>query len=355
MSEHIINSSESEGLFNEFIQDELENLLDHILSEGELERLGDHGSDVIIEIDDIVPPRFIFDDESGGSAGDRGREPGKDKERLRFLLPFQTLMKRIAERLELPELVKEGDGKIKEVSHSFKTFGPIGLILDKRRTFKRALRSSIGLGTYDPDQERFLVQVRRRDRRYKVPQRTEKPCYKAVVFYMGDISYSTYGERLAIEKRLVNFIQQWLDFNYGIGNVEHRFFVHDVEAHEVSAEDFYKISNAGGTRASVAFDLVSQVAANEYDVGCTNFYGFYFGDGEIFEADAKKIVRLLGNEMRPMFNRVGIVEVQPSEFSYLWREVKKSFKKDRVIRAGRIHKRKETIDVIKELFGEVDA
>ena len=79
---------------------------------------------------------------------------------------------------------------------------------------------------------------------------------------MGDISYSTYGERLEMEKRLVNFIHQWLDFNYGAGNVEHRFFVHDVDAHEVAPSDFYKVANAGGTRASIVFELVSQIAFN---------------------------------------------------------------------------------------------
>ena len=60
-------------------------------------------------------------------------------------------------------------------------------------------------------------------------------------------------------------------------------------------------------------------------------------------------------EMRPMFNRIGIVEVQPSELSYLWRDVRRKFTNDRVVRAGRIHKKKETINVIKELFGEIDA
>ena len=121
----------------------------------------------------------------------------------------------------------------------------------------------------------------------------EKPRYKAVVFYMGDISYSTYGERLEMEKRLVNFIHQWLDFNYGAGNVEHRFFVHDAEAHEVAPDGLLQGRNAGGTRASIVFELVSQIAFNEYDTTSTNFYGFYFGDGEVFEDDAKKIVEIL--------------------------------------------------------------
>ncbi|HXV65256.1 MAG TPA: DUF444 family protein [Vicinamibacteria bacterium] len=352
MSEITISSDESEGLFNEFIQDQLEEILDDVINRGDLDRIDDRGSDIIIEMDDIVPPTFIYGDDASGGGGAGSQGPGSEKGRLRFRIPFHSFMELVGHRLRLPHLVKEGDGRIKEVSYSFKTFGQVGVILDKRRTFKRALRSSIGLRVYDPARGLTSVQVRRRDRRFKVPQRIEKPRYKAVVFYMGDISYSTYGERLEMEKRLVNFIHQWLDFNYGGGNVEHRFFVHDVDAHEVAPSDFYKVSNAGGTRAAVVFDLVSQIAFNEYDTTATNFYAFYFGDGEVFEDDAKKIVEILSEQMKASFNRIGIVEVKPSQFSYLNREIKRQFEKDPIIRMGTLRQRAETVEVIKSLFGE---
>lgn len=351
MSDVKISSDESEGVFNEFIQDQLEDVLDDIINKGDIDRFDDRGSDIIIEMDDIVPPTFVYGDGGDGQGG-AGTGPGSEKGKLRFRLPFRVFMELVGQKLRLPNLLKEGAGRIKEVSYTFKTFGQVGVILDKRRTFKRALRSSVGLGTYNPARGELVVQVRRRDRRYKVPQRVEIPRYRAVVFYMGDISYSTYGERLEMEKRLVNFIHQWLDFNYGPENVEHRFFVHDVDAYEVSPQDFYKVSNAGGTQASVVFDLVSQIAFNEYDVGSTNFYGFYFGDGEIFEEDAKRIVHILGKSLRPSFNRVGIVEVKPSQFSYLKREVKKEFERDRVVRVGELKQQSETINVIKALFGD---
>lgn len=351
MADQRIDSNDSEGLFDDFIQEELEELIEHVLSDGDMDRLGDRGSDIVIEMDDIVPPTFVYDDEEGGGGG-RGEGPGTEKEKLRFNVSFERFMELVAAKLGLPDLTKEGKGKIKEVSYSFKTFGQVGVILDKRRTYKRALRSSIGLGLYDPLEGKFDFQIRRRDKRYKVPQREERPRYRAVVFYMGDISYSTHGERLDLEKRLVNFIHHWLDFNYGTGKVEHRFFVHDVEAYEVSADDFYRVGNAGGTRASPVFELVSQVAFNEYDVPSTNFYAFYFGDGELFENDAGEIVEVLGTSMRPLFNRVGLVEVKPSRYSYLNREVEKAWPADRVVRLAELREKRQTVEVIKALFGE---
>ncbi|CAM2005884.1 DUF444 family protein [Acanthopleuribacter pedis] len=346
-----INSDESEGAFNEYIDNQLNDLIEGILTDGNIEEFGERGSDLIIEMDDIQPPTFVYGDDGRGGGGG-GAGPGGGGGKMSFSLPFEKLMELIAERLELPDLKKEGRGKIKQVSYTFKTFGPMGVILDKKRTFKRALKTSVATGVYNPDQNRYDVSFRRRDRRFKLPQRVEKPKFKAVVFYMGDISYSTYGERLELEKRLVKFIHSWLDYNYGPNSVEHRFFVHDAEAYEVMPEDFYRVANAGGTRASIVFDLVAQIAVNEYDPATTNFYGFYFGDGELFADDAKEIVTIIEEQMVHIFNRVGVVEVQPSRSSHLNTKISNRFRRDRVVRLGELKHKKDTIDVIKKLFGE---
>lgn len=354
MTDVKIDSNESEGAFNEFIEDQLSDIIDQIINEGDLDTLGGKGSDIIIEMDDITPPVFVYDSGGGGGKG-KGQGPGSDKDKLRFKLPFEKLMELIAEKLKLPRLTKEGKGKIKEFSLKFKTFGPIGVILDKKRTFKRALKTSVGMNIYKPEEGEYDIQIRRKDKRFKLPKRIEIPKYKAVVCYMGDISYSTYGERLELEKRLVNFIHNWIDYNYGAGNVEHRFFVHDVEGYEVRAEDFYNVSNAGGTYAAPVFDLIHKVAFNEYDVSSTNFYAFYFGDGEIFDDDVKAITQILTENISPIFNRVGIVEVKPSRFSKLNRSISDNFPPGSPIVFSKLEDKKQTIEVIKKIFGETHA
>lgn len=345
-----ISSSESEGAFNEFIDDQLEDLIDGIITDGDLTELGERGSDIMIEMDDIVPPTFVYGQDGRGGGG-AGTGPGQGGGKMRFTLDFKTLMDMFARKLELPRLTKEGRGRIKQISYEYKTFGPLGVLLDKKRTFRRALKSSIATGLYRPQDDQYDVQIRRRDRRYKIPQRVEEPRYKAVVFYMGDISYSTYGERLELEKRLVGFIQNWLDYNYGPKRVEHRFFVHDMDAYEVLPDEFYRVSNVGGTRAAIVFDLVSQVAFNEYDTTSTNFYAFYFGDGELFADDAKHIVDIISDNMLPMFNRIGVVEVQPSRASHLITQLSTRFARDDVVRLGEIKHKKDSIEVIRALFG----
>ncbi|PCI30431.1 MAG: hypothetical protein COB67_01935 [SAR324 cluster bacterium] len=352
MQEERISSNESEGAFNDFIEDKIYDAVDDILSDGNFENLGGRGSEIIVEMDDIVVPTFSYGDTGGGGGGGEGGQgPGKGGGKIRFTLPFERFMELIAQKLKLPYLTKEGTGRIKEISYEFKTFAPVGTILDKKRTFKRALRTSVGTKIYQPQKGIYEVQFRRRDRRFKVPERVEKPKYNAVVFYMGDISYSTYGKRLEMEKRLVSFIQSWLDYNYGPMNVEHRFFVHDAKAYEVQEDDFYRVSNIGGTQASIVFDLIYQIAFDEYDTSTTNYYGFYFGDGELFDDDTREIVKILSNSIRPLFNRVGVVEVLPSKWSQLNNELEKEFPLDNIIRLSEIKSNSQTIDVIRKLFG----
>jgi len=355
MFEEKISSSDSEGAFNEFIEERIDDLIEGILSDGQLENMAGRGSDVIVEVDGIEPPRFLHGDDSQEGQGQGGTGPGSGGGKIRFSVPFQFIMERFAKKLNLPNLRKEGDGKIQDYSYEYKTFGPVGVVLDRRRTFKKALRTSIAMGDYQPDQGIYDVLIRRRDRRYKQFEVIEKPKYRAVVFYMSDISYSTYGERIELEKKMVGFIQNWLDYNYGVNNVEHRFFVHDSKAHEVIESDFYNVGNAGGTRAASVFELVSGIALSEYDPNSVNFYGFYFGDGELFEEDPIEIMGIMSDKMRPYFNRIGVVEVMPSSYSNLVKKLKARYANDPIVRLSEIKKSDQLIQVIKNLFKEVHA
>ena len=347
-----ISSDESEGFFEEFIEERLEELIDGIINDGELERAPGDSGELVIEMNDITPPTFSYGDNAGGSgAGPGPGGPGDEPGRLRFGVPFERFMELARDKLGLPDLTKEGSGSIKQISYRFKTLGSTGVILDRRRTFKRAFKSSIGMQIYDPANGRYRVEIQRRDRRYKIPQREEIPKYKAVVFYIGDISYSTYGERLSLEKRLLNFVHHWLDFNYGKNNVEHRYIVHDAKAYEVSADDFYKVSNIGGTRAALAFDLIARIAGNEYDSATTNLYAFYVGDGELFDDDAGEIVELLHESLLPAFNRICLVEVKPSQSSILNQTINSKFGDHRLLRTLKIEQGSDLPQSIRKMFG----
>ena len=351
MSLDKIDSGESEGQFNTYVDDLIKDNVQDLIDDGDFEVNGDN---VVIESpDNIEAPTFVFDDDEDGEGGGGPDSPGDKKEDIKFSYPFNDFFSIISEKLKLPNLSKDGKGKIKEISEKFNTFGQNGVILDKRRTFKQALKSSIALGDYDPYNGKYDVLIKRKDKRYKNTSRIEKPKYKAVVFFVGDISWSTYGERLEIEKKLVNFIRNWVNFCYGPGNVTHRYFVHHIESYEVDESNFFKTNNAGGTRAFPAFDMVYNTAINEYPVDMTNFYLFYFGDGELFADDPKNISEIILNNYANCFSRVGICEIKPSSFSSL-NNIKDDFddNKNNIAKFVSIHNTNQIVETIKELFKE---
>ena len=353
MSIDKIDSGESEGQFNTYVDDVINDGIQDLIEDGNFEVNGDN---VIVESpDNIEAPTFVFDDsEEGGGQGGGPGKPGDQKENIKFSYPFNDFFSIISEKLKLPNLSKDGKGKIKEVSEKFNTFGQNGVILDKRRTFKQALKTSIALGNYDPSNNKYDVLIRKKDKRYKNTSRIEKPKYKAVVFFVGDISWSTHGERLEIEKKLVNFIRNWINFCYGPGNVTHRYFVHHVESYEVDEGNFFKTNNAGGTRAFPAFDMVYNTAINEYPVDMTNFYLFYFGDGELFSSDPGDISNIILNNYINCFSRVGICEIKPSAFSSLVNNIKNNFGDDEnnIVRATTIGSTNQIVSTITDLFRE---
>lgn len=340
-----IESGESEGMYNEFVSDRIEDKVEEIISNG----FDADGSEVVIELGDIESPTFVYDNDQEGDGG-RGNQPGTENEGLKFGIGFNKFMEAVARRFKLPNLIKEGNGKIKETSLEFKTYGPTGTILDKRRTFKRALKTSVATGEYNPSEGKFDILIRRKDKRFKLPETVEKPKYKAVVMFIGDVSYSTYGQRLEQEKKYVSFIQAWVNYNYGKKNVDYRFFVHEAKSYEVGESQFYNVSNAGGTMAAPAFQQVCDIATTEYDPSTTNIYVFYFGDGELFGDDANNIAELL-IENSKYFSRIGVVEVLP-QFSCLYDTLDEKLNcgRGRIVAIAKHKESKDIIDNIKILF-----
>lgn len=338
-----IDSSESEGIYESHIADKLEEVLEGAIEAG----LDPDGDNVTVDAGNIVAPTFVYENEGGSGGGGQGPGQGGSGG-VKFTLPLDKFMDLVAKKLGLPDLTKEGNGKIKEVSYEYKTFGNTGIILDKKRTFKQALKSSIGTGEYNPSEDKNDVTIKRKDKRFKLPEKIEKPKFKAAVFFGADISYSTWGERLKLEKKYVNFIKCWLDYNYGKNNVDYRYFVHDADAYEVEESNFFKVDNEGGTQVFPMFDLLNDISNIEYSPSSTNLYFFYFGDGELYAGDIEKIEAKLW-DMGKNFNRIGITEVLPSSFSKMVTDLD-GFTPDnvRLIKAG--NKKGDMINNIKNLF-----
>jgi uncharacterized sporulation protein YeaH/YhbH (DUF444 family) len=92
--------------------------------------------------------------------------------------------------------------------------------------------------------------------------------------------------------------------------VDRCYFVHDTRATEVNEEQFYTYRYGGGTQCSSAFEAISQQFENRFPPNKFNIYVFYFTDGDNFDNDNERVVKLIKEKFpEGIVNFVGITQV----------------------------------------------
>jgi uncharacterized sporulation protein YeaH/YhbH (DUF444 family) len=100
-------------------------------------------------------------------------------------------------------------------------------------------------------------------------------------------------------------------------NVELVFIAHDTEATEVEEDNFFKISQGGGTMVSSAFRLAKTVIEDRFPTETWNNYVFAFSDGDNWPEDNDKCVQSV-KDIMPLCQAVGYGEVNINDSFYNW-------------------------------------
>lgn len=283
------------------------------------ELIGRKGKDRIsIPLPQIDIPRFRFGNNRGGvgqgdgeageplsgkpqegpGAGEAGETPGEHV--LEVELSLEELAQILGEELELPRILPKGRRTLhteKERYSSIRRQGPESLRHFKR-TYVRALRRQIAMGTYDPKNPR-LIPVKE-DKRYRSWKTTYVPESSAVIFYLMDVSGSMGEEQKEMVRTAAFWIETWLQSNYR--RLEHRYLVHDAAAREVDRETFYRTRESGGTLISSAYRLCADVISHHYPPEDWNIYAFQFSDGDNLMSDNETCLTILREELLPQLN-----------------------------------------------------
>lgn len=207
-------------------------------------------------------------------------------------LEFEEFVAMIGEALALPRLLPKGEGLVEDQATRYNTLsrqGPESLRHPKR-TLTQALKRSVSLGNYDPDLPNIVPE--RDDFRYRAPKREPRPIAQAVVLFALDVSGSMEGEQLLVVKQLAYWLTAWIKRSFP--RLERRYLLHDVEAWEVSEEEFFRIREGGGTRLSSAVRLAGQIL-DSYPESAYNRYFFHFTDGDNWGEDTKEALRYLSD------------------------------------------------------------
>jgi sporulation protein YhbH len=264
---------------------------------------------------DVIGRRPVPGD---GKEGKAGQNPGDDY--LETEIDVEEIISMMMDDLQLPDLRrKEIAETVVPAGWSFNEIDKHGLRanVDKKRTFREALRRSAGSvqhlaeatgksldlcqraynragGDYPkalellqrPDAEALLTEdedklkpfIGRQDLRYRILKEDFELQSNAVVLAMMDVS----GSMSMIKKYLARSFFFWMvEFlKHKYRTVEIRFIAHTSEAKLVDEEEFFHKGESGGTVCASAYDMACQLMDSEYSPSRWNAYAFHFSDGE---------------------------------------------------------------------------
>jgi uncharacterized sporulation protein YeaH/YhbH (DUF444 family) len=93
-------------------------------------------------------------------------------------------------------------------------------------------------------------------------------------------------------------------------NVEVIFIAHDIEAKEVTEEEFFTKGEAGGTFVSAGYRKALEVIADRFHPALWNIYAFHCSDGDNFDSDNPTALRT-AKELTDVCNLFGYGEIKP--------------------------------------------
>lgn len=293
-------------------------------------------------------PGDAFHAPGEADSGDAPGEGGSGGGELRFVLEFQVedIVDWIWEELQLPDLRPVQADTLTDEEYlrdGWDRRGPRSR-LDRRRTLKeavkrRAAQPGAGEGLSDDDL-RFRQLARRR-----------RPSTRAVVVFILDVSASMDRERRKLAKAFFFWALQGLRRRYA--GVETVFLAHTNEAWEFTEEQFFEASASGGTVASSALRLASEILENRYDPGRYNRYLFYASDGDNYPDDRNAALDCLAALGRTM-NFMGFVETPQNHLESARSEIGRVFRaleaRDFSVGSYSVHKDTDIWEAIRSFF-----
>lgn len=234
---------------------------------------------------------------------DRG-EGGSNDGDVRLLLEFSIdeVMDWIWDELKLPDLQPRPGERIDEVELVREGWDKRGARsrLDRRRTIKEAIKRRAVQA--DP------VPFTNDDLRFRQLVARVRPSTSATILFVIDVSASMTQLERKLAKSFFFFALQGIRRKYA--KVETRFIAHTTHAWEFTEAEFFQVSGMGGTIASSAFRLVSELVRKELDPVHHNIYMFYASDGENFTEDRAAATQTL-SELASLLNYIGYIETLP--------------------------------------------
>jgi sporulation protein YhbH len=217
------------------------------------------------------------DRERGEGHEPPGDQPGEQVYEAEIAVEELTRM--MLEDLALPWLEAKEPQAIPTTTYHFDEVRRKGALanLDKKRTLRENLKRQAA------HQQPKVGAFHEADLRFKVWSVREAPHANAAVYLLMDRSGSMTTEKKYIAKSFFFWLVRFLRLKYT--TVDTVFIAHDTEAMVVPEQDFFTISNSGGTLCSSAYRVALEHLQHHHPKARWNTYVFHFSDGDNWEED----------------------------------------------------------------------
>lgn len=324
---------EDHKIFRDVVSGRTRRELKRLIKSGAIVRQRPKGGKVTISIPQIDIPHFIHGDSGEGIGRGPGKEgdiigrdpqPGngnqagdQEGEGIHIQIDMEDVLAFMEEELKLPFMKPKPNETFEEVKIKYNNISKVGLnsLRHTRRTMKEALKRLAMGGKLDQVQlvpgasvPMKVITPIKQDFRYRQYREIKIPASNAVVFFARDCSGSMDDYKCDIVSDMAWWIDRWIKRFYK--RVDHCYYVHDTRAQEVNEQEFYTYRYGGGTQCSSAFESISQQFENRYPPQKFNIYVFYFTDGDNWDNDNEKVVKIIQEKFpQGVVNFVGITQI----------------------------------------------
>ncbi len=248
-------------------------------------------------------PGDVIGQRNGNAPGDGqpGDQPGEHTYEVE--VPLEELAQMMLEDLALPWLEERPERQITTTSHRFTDLRRRGAFanLDKRRTLLENLKRNAARGLPE------VGHLRNEDLRFKVWDLHEEKHANAAVYMLMDVSGSMTTSKKYIAKSFYFWMVRFLQLKYH--KLDMVFIAHDTEAQVVTEQDFFGMSQGGGTRCSSAYQMALASIQQYHPSDRWNTYLFHFSDGDNLPDD-NAVCKQLVEELLTYCRMVGYGEIR---------------------------------------------
>jgi sporulation protein YhbH len=248
-------------------------------------------------------------DDAAGKPGQAGEEAGVDYYETDITL--DELIDMMFEDLNLPDLDRKEMSSIESLRNTKrKGYRKVGLRvrLDRRRTVRNKIRRSLATTGRTPvaGGERMPFSAEDLSYRHRTTEIHKES--NAVVFCIMDTSGSMGTTKKYLARSFFFMLYQFVSRRYE--KVDVIFLSHDIDAREVTEDEFFHKGESGGTFVSSGYNKALEIITDRYHPELWNVYAFHCSDGDNFASDNPGAIRS-ALELCDACNMFGYGEIKP--------------------------------------------